>query len=484
MSRPSSYLALAVLVFACSASSLAQLQYKASFNYTPSNTPLAVASGDFNRDGKADVALLQSPVLSVFFNQGSGKFGNRRDTTVPGDASRMQVADVNRDGIVDLLVSEYQTPTILVYLGNGNGTFKPPLNVAFTVPASGFGLGDINNDGKVDLAVMECPDYNSPCDVAVFIGDGLGNFLLTKLINTPVGGGENVVVTDFNRDGKLDLAVTARAPSRGLVFFGYGNGEFHSPKTLTVNNPLPPDSAEVSPNLASGDFNGDGVPDLAVMAGYVCGGSACGGANVTTFWSNGAGGFTFKNYWKDNNAFGPDYIRVADLNNDLRQDLYAYNGSPWVGQIENWMQQSDRSFAKANSNFNVSTPSSVEFRDLDGDGRHDMVASDWFGPGVWVALNQNGTPNCSLPGSDAMRAKICSVSATSTPGTYVVRASGNSQVGIKRLELWIDGTKKYEVLNDQMQYRVALPPGTHHLVAVAVDKYIGYSKTEKLVAIP
>jgi hypothetical protein len=70
MSRPSSYLALAVLVFACSASSLAQLQYKTSFNYTPPNTPLAVASGDFNRDGKADFALLQSPVLSVFFNQG------------------------------------------------------------------------------------------------------------------------------------------------------------------------------------------------------------------------------------------------------------------------------------------------------------------------------------------------------------------------------------------------------------------------------
>jgi hypothetical protein len=484
MFRPSSYLATAVILFSLGTTGAAQLQYKVTYNYPTSNQALSVANGDFNRDGKPDFALLQPPFVSVFFNLGGGKFGNRHDTTVPADAFPIQTADVNRDGKLDLILAETNTPVIKVYLGNGDGSFKAPSSVALTTAANGFAVGDVNNDGKVDLAVTECASYDSPCDIAVFIGDGAGNFLLTKIINTPAGNGENLVLTDFNRDGKLDLAVATRKPSRALVFFGYGNGEFHTAKTLGVSNPLPPDSAESTPNLTTGDFNGDGVPDLAVMAGYVCGGSACGGANITTFLSNGAGDFTLKGHWNDSNAFGPDRMGSADLNNDLKMDLYTFNGSPWVGAIENWLRQADGSLKEGTTNFNPSTPSSVEFRDMDLDGRHDMVAADWMSAGAWVAINLNGTPNCAPPGSDTTRAKICTVTASGTPGTYVVKASGNSLAGIKRLELWVDGRKKYEVLNDQMQYRVALAPGTHHIVAVAVDKYVGTSKTEKVVSIP
>jgi FG-GAP-like repeat len=483
MSRPSCFVALLLALISISAVSEAQLQYKVTFNYQTPNQAISVANGDFNRDGKPDFALLQPPVVSVLFNLGSGKFGNQRDTTVPADAFPAATADVNRDGRLDLLIGQSNTPAILVYMGNGDGTFKSPLSVALTVPANGFALGDLNNDGKLDLAASECTSYDSPCDIAVYFGDGGGNFLLTKIINTPAGTSENLVVTDFNRDGKLDLAVAARGPSRGLVFFGYGNGEFKPAKELPVTNPIPADSVESSPNLTDGDFNGDGVPDLAVMAGYRCGGSACGGANITTFLSNGAGGFTLKYRWNDTNAFGPERMYSMDLNNDLRQDLYTYNGSPWVGQIYNWIGQKDGSLKSFSSNFYPSTPSWVESRDMDLDARHDMIVADWMGGAAWVAVNQNGSPNCPPPGSDNTRAKICSVAATSTAGTYVVKASGNSVAGIKRLELWIDGKKKYEVLNDQIQYRVALTPGTHRVVVAAVDKYIGYSKTEKIVSI-
>jgi hypothetical protein len=474
-------LSLLMIVACCTLTVHAQLTYKTSFQKYTTNSPTAIALADFNRDGKPDFAVLQSSILSVAFNLGGGKFGPFHDTTVPSDSFLVEAADVNNDGQVDVVIAEWNTPNLLVLLGKGDGSFRPPINIALAALPQSIALGDFNNDGRVDLAVTECASWNTPCDIAVFLGNGDGTFTLTTVLNTGLGEARsNLIATDFNRDGNLDLATAVTGPSRALVFFGNGNGAFRAPVVLMVNNPLPAQSAEADPDLVAGDFNGDGIPDLAVMAGYVCGGSACGGANITTFLSNGAGGFTLNSRWNDNNAFGPDAIIAADLNNDLRQDLLTFNGSPWVGGVENWLGRGTGSFFLSKTNLNFSTPADVRVRDMNLDGRHDLVASDWMAPGVWVGLSQNGAVNCPPPPSDALRAKICTP-GTKASRTFTLRASGNSPLGVKRLELWVDGVKQYETLQDQLRKTLTLTAGRHLLSVVAVDKYVGTSKTSQYV---
>jgi hypothetical protein len=464
-----------------------QLSYTNTFRVQTPNDPGAIATADFNRDGKPDFAVLQGPILSVFFNLGSGKFGGRKDTTIPSDSYLIEAADVNNDGHIDVVLAEFNTPDVLVLLGNGDGTFKSPIHVGLAAIPRAIALGDFNKDGKVDLAVTECAGLNTPCDIAVFLGNGNGTFTLTKVLNTPRGANTpNLIATDFNRDGNLDLATVAVSPSRALVFFGLGNGDFKSPIALTVKNPLPPQSVEAIPTLASGDFNGDGVPDLVVMAGFICG-AICGGASISPFLSNGSGGFTLIQP-SVHNQFGPENFQVGDLNNDQRQDVVTLNASLKAGRFDYWLGNGTGTFSSATSSFNLDRPGGVQIRDMNLDGRHDLIASDlsspFSPPTVWAEMNQNGTPNCAPPPSNAIHAKICAPGASTSSSTFTVRASGNSPVGIQRLELWVDGVKKFQTLNDQLRKTLTLSPGTHRLVVVAVDAYIGKKSSVKFVKVP
>ena len=464
----------------------AQLSYKTSWTQQLPNAAAGVAPADFNRDGRPDVAVLQGSEVSVFFNLGAGQFGNEHDTPAPSDSYTMQAADVNHDGHIDLMIAEYSTPNILILLGNGDGTFRPPINIGLSGTNGGFALGDFNGDGKLDLAVKECSGSSMPntCAINVMLGHGDGTFSTSALLAAGSGAQlDNLVATDFNKDGRLDLATAAEKPSRGLVFFGNGNGTFRSPIALKVNNPIPSQSVEGQPNAVAADFNGDGIPDLAVMAGSYCGGSACGQANVTIFLSNGAGGFTMKTEFQNNDAFGPEYMRASDLNNDLRQDVVGFNGSPWVGEVDGWLGTGSGTFGGMNALYR-GTPSDAQFRDMNLDGRHDFVVGDWMSPQIQVNLDQNGTPNCAGPPSDMIRAKICSPGASVSSTTFIVKASGNSPVGVKRLELWVDGVKRYQAWNDQLRRTLTLTPGKHRLVVIAVDQYIGSASTAEYINVP
>jgi hypothetical protein len=96
-------------------------------------------------------------------------------------------------------------------------------------------------------------------------------------------------------------------------------------------------------------------------------------------------------------------------------------------------------------------------------------------------LNQNGTPNCPPPASNVLQAKMCSPGSTTSSTTFTVQASGNSPVGIKRVELWVDGHKVAQTLNDQLRKTLTLTIGIHQITVVAVDDYIGFAKATRSV---
>jgi Bacterial Ig domain len=82
-----------------------------------------------------------------------------------------------------------------------------------------------------------------------------------------------------------------------------------------------------------------------------------------------------------------------------------------------------------------------------------------------------------------LQTKICSPGTTTSSTTFTVLASDNSPVGLKRVELWVDGTKRAQTLNDQLRATLTLTAGTHQITVVAVDQYIGFSKTTETVTV-
>jgi len=157
--------------------------------------------------------------------------------------------DFNGDGKLDLAVGNYNSHTVSVLLGNGDGTFQSQQTFA-TSSGPYLAVGDFNGDGKLDLAV----DNFDSANVGVLLGNGDGTFQSQQTFATGTGP-LLLTVGDFNSDGKLDLAVANIHSNTVSVLVSNGDGTFQSQRTFATG--LFPDS------VAVGDFNGDGKLDLA-----------------------------------------------------------------------------------------------------------------------------------------------------------------------------------------------------------------------------
>jgi len=157
------------------------------------------ATGDFNHDGKLDIAALvntsSGPEIAVLLGNGDGTFQPPVTTPVPNAYAPFVVGDINGDGVPDIV-----TPGLYILIGNGDGTFKTPvLHKLFGVTT--LQLRDINNDGKLD--VIAVAGLNGFFDV--LLGNGDGTFQATKTYSALLGR-VSLGVADLNGDGKLDVA--------------------------------------------------------------------------------------------------------------------------------------------------------------------------------------------------------------------------------------------------------------------------------------
>jgi hypothetical protein len=245
-------------------------------------------------------------------------------------------------------------------------------------------------------------------------------------------------------------------------------------------------AAKLQIELQSNSGNCDTAIFLGNGTGTFCGPSACGQAEMNIFRNNGAGGFTLKQTFATSSNEGPDGWVAADLNNDRTIDLVRFSGNFRTGGVQNWLNNGSGFFTAVSTSLAGLEAAFITIRDIDLDGRHDLITDEGgLGMrGAIVALNSNGTVNCPPPPSGAIHAKLCTPGASTSSTTFNVKASGNSPVGIQRLELWVDGTRRAQILNDQLLKTLTLSAGTHTITIVAVDQYLGISKTTRSVTVP
>jgi hypothetical protein len=280
--------------------------------------------------------------------------------------------DFNGDGIPDLAVANAGANTISILLGNGDGTFKSAADlqtgsVPFTVVA-----GDFNRDGHVDLAVTL--DNNNGNGINVFLGKGDGTFTLSAS-NPPTGSEPaGMTVGDYNGDGLLDLAVVNAGNATVTILLGNGDG------TFTPSN-LSPQAGSSAGSMVQGDFNGDGILDLAVANSST--------SSVTILLGAGDGSFApAGTFAVSGNAVS---IATADLNGDGKPDLVVANTyNPYINVL---LGNGDGTFTAAtNPDVGIPSPTAVAVADLNNDGKADIIIASAGGSNVIVSLgNGDGT---------------------------------------------------------------------------------------------
>jgi hypothetical protein len=243
--------------------------------------PKTVLVGDMNGDGIPDIVVGGNSVVSVLIGNGDGTFKAADDITAHASNPWIAVVPFVNGGPLDILAvsdsaSDMNNATLIIGNGSGGGTAGSPFSLPFG-SASGVVSGDFNGDGQQDFAVI----FQQDNKISTFLGNGNGTFQAPTTLATgsaPV----SAVVGNFNGHGKIDVAVANSGDNTISIYLGSVGGE-ESLSPFTVATPV---QATFSPiSIAVGDFNGDGIDDLAVT------GTVSGNSVSAVFLGKGGGAF-------------------------------------------------------------------------------------------------------------------------------------------------------------------------------------------------
>ncbi|HKH98943.1 MAG TPA: FG-GAP-like repeat-containing protein [Candidatus Sulfotelmatobacter sp.] len=411
--------------------------FKPQVTYATGKQPQGIAAGDFNADGNLDLVVTNAldGTIGVFLGKGDGTF------TLPAAAPRtgfnpfsVVVGDFNNDGKLDLAVACNNNNNIVsVFIGNGDGTFggQNQIQGATGLNPVSIAAGDFNGDGYLDLAVAY---QQGLVGVILNAKTAFGSFDAPVVYNTAAFP-TSIVVGHFNGTANLDIAVAAGNGNTLSVLFGNGDGTFqpqvnygtgdipYAVATADFNGDGLPDlvvansggnnvSVLISnsnanandafqtrndypvglyPNaVAVGDFNGDGILDLAAATSDCPIYPNCGAGTISVVLGNGDGTFGAPSHWTTGTNTDPYALAVADLRSNGTLDVAVANYA--TGTVSVMLGMGDGTFP-SHADYPVgSEPSSVAIADVNGDKIPDLIVANFHSNTVSVLLgNGDGT---------------------------------------------------------------------------------------------
>jgi hypothetical protein len=221
---------------------------------------LALATANFNRDGKLDRASGTESNIDVLLGNGDGTFQPPITSAGADLPQGITLGDFNEDGKWDLAISNYNSKDVRVLLGDGQGHFTTAFTYSLAGNPSEITHGDFNNDGHDDLAVSV---FNvTPSYVSVYFGKGDGSFTAGPQVS--VFDPKGLVAADFNNDGDIDLAVASPVShGRDVVIVALGDGMGNFP---VVQSFAQPRGFRATRDVAVADFDGNGRRDIVTAA--------------------------------------------------------------------------------------------------------------------------------------------------------------------------------------------------------------------------
>jgi hypothetical protein len=364
-------------------------------------------------------ALGGGPAIPTGLAQTSACFGTASSFSASHPVL-VKVADVNHDREPDLVTSSGFGSSISAMLGNGDGTFQAQQSVSVGFSVGSMAIGDLNGDGNVDVIASyggsAAQDYN----IAVLLGNGNGTFR----VGTPsyIAGilSVQVAIGDVNRDGKPDLIAVGGDSRNGTasvrVLLGKGDGTFQSPASFTGD-----DSPQ---SVAITDLNNDGKPDVVTVNS---------GGSVAVLLGNGDGTFQAKRNFTTS-ALAYD-LAIADLNRDGKLDLvtasHNYPHSTVFNTVSVLLGKGDGTFQAVQSFAVGSTsPESVAVGDLNGDGKPDVATASAQSNNVSVLLGNGdgtlGAPQAFGVGALPLSVAIGDFNRDSKPDLAVANSNANT----------------------------------------------------------
>jgi hypothetical protein len=382
------------------------------------NQPTTAAAADFNGDGIPDLAIRTSYDTSMYIMLGNGDgtfrpapnspFTEGITPCVNPDAnSNCSVAagDFDNNGKADLAITSGYDNTVIILLGNGDGTFTPARNspIPINFPQS-VKIGDFNNDGRLDLAVTDATDNT----VSIQLGNGDGTF--TAAPPVPVGAFPYfTAIADFNQDGNADIAVTNNTDNTVSIFLGNGDGTF----TQAPGSPIP-DFNYNPVGIVSADFNKDGFVDLAVT--NYTGNGQDGPGNVVVLLGNNDGTFKAAPGSPITTGLHPIVLVAMDFDHDGNTDLVVENS----GVVTNPSTET-LAILKGNGDGTFTQPyptTSLETSQGDQSGPSDLIAADFNSDGATdVSVPNFSTFDTTILLNQATQTATASVSNITISGT-------------------------------------------------------------------